>query len=309
MMLRITQQATIRSTLWQLNQKQVALAGLQEQLGTLRRINRPSDDPPGAVRALSLQTQIGQIERFQKNVAAIKNRLDVSASALQDVNDLLVSARQTVLAAANASVGQSEREVMASQVEDILRSIVRLGNTKHHGRYLFSGTATNTQPYEVTDLDSAAPVAYHGNDQSAEQFVDFQTKLEMNVPGSAVFGSDDGGGLFGLLSHIRHLLLNTDGLAESDQVQQLSDSIADLDAEQGKVLGAVGVLGSRSRTLEATDLQLGDETVALETLLSETQDADVTDLITRFSEHQNALQAALIAASDIIRPTLAQALQ
>ena len=46
--------------MWNLNLRQAELARIEEQMGTMRRINRPSDDPAGNALVLTLRTQMDQ---------------------------------------------------------------------------------------------------------------------------------------------------------------------------------------------------------------------------------------------------------
>jgi flagellar hook-associated protein 3 FlgL len=56
--------------------------------------------------------------------------------------------------------------------------------------------------------------------------------------------------------------------------------------------GDAGVLGDRAAALTATSQQLGDATVALKDQISNAQDVDMADTLTRLSATQTQLQAS-----------------
>jgi len=309
MAFRVTQQTTIQTALWHLNAKQTELAHIQDQVGSLKQINQPSDDPSGTARVLNLRTQTAHIERFIQNISTIRDIQEVSASALQSCGDLIVSAKQIVISAANSTVDQDTRAVMAGQIEDVLKSIVQLANTKHRDTYLFSGTATDTKPFDITDIESANPVTYNGNGDTCKQFVDFQTKVDIYLSGSQVFHTGEDGDVFATLSEVRQLLLNSGGLTEEDQIAQLSAIAEDLTDAHNQILNKVARQGSQSQRMDTIAYRLEDEKLLLGNIISETEDADIAELITKLKEKESALQAALMAAGQIIRPSLMQFLQ
>jgi flagellar hook-associated protein 3 FlgL len=57
-----------------------------------------------------------------------------------------------------------------------------------------------------------------------------------------------------------------------------------------------GETGARVQELESRQNRLDDENLATKSLLSELQDTDFTDAISRFQTLQNALQAAMQTA-------------
>ena len=67
---RITQGMLVQRTLNNLNQQLRRISVLQDQLATGRRVNRPSDNPIDARRAMNLRTIIAKNEPFQANISA-----------------------------------------------------------------------------------------------------------------------------------------------------------------------------------------------------------------------------------------------
>jgi len=78
---------------------------------------------------------------------------------------VLQSARDSALAGANATLGQSERKMIANQVRQNLAALMDMANRQDgNGEYLFAGTSTATRPF----AQGAAGVNYQG-DQTTRQ--------------------------------------------------------------------------------------------------------------------------------------------
>ena len=71
-----------------------------------------------------------------------------------------------------------------------------------------------------------------------------------------------------------------------------------------KLLILRGNTGSKQRRLDATSDQLAIGELEVIKLLSEVEDADIAELVTRLATHENNFRAALIAMSRIIQPSL-----
>jgi flagellar hook-associated protein 3 len=92
-----------------------------------------------------------------------------------------------------------------------------------------------------------------------------------------------------------------------------SDSISkdDLDkvmevirAGMGELLNLRGGIGSKQKRLDATAAQLGNAEFEAVRQMSEIEDADITELVTRLASHENNYRAGLIASAKIIQPSL-----
>src|ERR1039458_933605 len=63
-----------------------------------------------------------------------------------------------------------------------------LANTTYNGQYLFSGTASTTQPY-VADSSSASGVAYNGNSSSNSVEISQGQAMPTSLPGTQLFSN------------------------------------------------------------------------------------------------------------------------
>ena len=119
----------------------------QEQIATGRRILRPSQDPVGASSAMLLRENLGRLDQFDRNANSARSRLEYEEGALAAVNRTLNRWRELALRANNATEPQESRNLIATEMEQLLDDLVQLANTKDgSGRYLFAGNRDGVTP-------------------------------------------------------------------------------------------------------------------------------------------------------------------
>ncbi len=110
-------------------------------------------------------------------------------------------------------------------------------------------------------------------------------------------------GIYGSSDLMGSLLVLINALKSDDQ-EGCGILLENLDESIQQLLNTRGTTGSRAMRLENTRTRLVDQDVSFTKLLSDVEDADMTELITQLSTQENNYQAALMSASKIIQPTL-----
>src|SRR5688572_10001951 len=101
MSLRITQGMLYSRALADVQSGLFRYSRLQQEVATGRRINRPSDDPAGALRVLPLRNDLRDLEQLGGNVALARETLNLGAAALEDGSALMSRVRELTTQAAN----------------------------------------------------------------------------------------------------------------------------------------------------------------------------------------------------------------
>ena len=114
-------------------------------------------------------------------------------TALGNIGDSVQRARDLIIQGANGTNGASDRTAMVTELNQLIDSIKSDANTQYAGRYIFSGTATNTQPYQQGGVD-----AYSGNTASITREIGAGVQVSINQPGSSIIG-DAASGLLNTL--------------------------------------------------------------------------------------------------------------
>lgn len=166
----------------------------QEQVATGRRILRPSDDPIGSARSLSLTRRIANIERQADAVISGRGTVESASSILTEGSSLLSDARELMLQGMNGTLSQGDREAIATELEVIRAELVDIANHKVGDRYLFGGTLTDTPPWVEGLVGGQNRVGYAGNDEEQAIRVSENVDLAINLPGSEIFGKIEHGG-------------------------------------------------------------------------------------------------------------------
>lgn len=172
----------------QVQSDQLDLFRLQTQVSTGRRIFRPSEDAPAALRAIALQRTILRKEQSERNLAGSRSVLEVADTALNSVGDILREVRGAALETASNLTSNESRQAAIAQIDAAISSLITSGNSNYSGRYLFSGSRTNQAPFEM----SGQFVAYTGNEKILQNYVDLEQLFTTNLPGTEVFGGISG---------------------------------------------------------------------------------------------------------------------
>ncbi len=270
---------------------------VQESVGSGMRINRPSDDPTGAGRAMSIRTTIELTDQFGRAVDVANSDLTVAESTITGLSDMLHRARELAVQAANGAIGASERQNIALEVRQLIDQAVALGNTRYAGRYIFAGHKTNTQPFVPDVPGNPTTVAYAGDTGLIQREVSRGELVPTNITGDRVFPQ-----VFATLIAFRdHLQSNSVSLVAAD-----GDAIA---ARLESTLELRSELGAKGRRVEVAQGRLGQEETVLRGLLSTEEDADLAESIVQLQARETQLQAALGAAGRALNLSLLEFLR
>jgi flagellar hook-associated protein 3 FlgL len=132
-----------------MQQQQVALAKVQNQVSSGKRVNTPADDPIAAVHILELERSQLESQQYGKNSAIARSRLNLEEQSLADAGLVLQRVRELTLQASNVgTLNDSDRESIAIELASALEQMQDIANRKDGGgEYLFSGFSTLTQPF------------------------------------------------------------------------------------------------------------------------------------------------------------------
>ncbi|RZJ09690.1 MAG: flagellar hook-associated protein 3 [Rubrivivax sp.] len=157
--MRLSTANTYDTSIANLQRRQNSLQDQQNQLTSGKRIALASDDPTGAARAERALASIGRVEANQRALEASRNSMTLAESALGDANELLQQARETLIAAGNASYTDAERHGLANKLQGIREQLLAIANRPDGaGGYVFSGQGSSSPPF----LDQVGGVAYVG---------------------------------------------------------------------------------------------------------------------------------------------------
>lgn len=190
------QQQGIQSILDQ----QSAVARLQNQIASGKRIQSPSDDPAAAVRILDIRQALDTNTQYQENIGAVRERLELEDTSLASAVDILQRVRELAIQGNNDIQSADSRRTLASEVRQRLDDLLSLANTRNsNGEYIFSGFQTDVRPF-VAETDGT--FTYNGDQGQRFLQVSAYRQLADGDSGSAVFREVvNGNGAFQVREH------------------------------------------------------------------------------------------------------------
>ena len=114
---RISQLYAQQRLVQQYQGDQLDLFRLQNQISTGQRITMLSDDPPAALRAITLQRLLERKDQLQNNVQTGQSFLAASDTALSDVAGMLGDLRGSVLGVAGTTSPREARDAMVDEMD------------------------------------------------------------------------------------------------------------------------------------------------------------------------------------------------
>ena len=194
--MRITNRMMTNNMLYNINGNKNTLAVLEQQYATGAKIQKPSEDPIVAVRALKLRTNLSELTQYyKKNIPDAKAWMDVTESALTVVNDILTQVHTYCVQGATGTIKEGDRDDIIKTLTQLKQQVYQEGDTNYAGRYVFTGYKTDTslicdepqehEKYAITENFTAGSIdtikktlndcdmeLYDPDDPSAAEFED-----------------------------------------------------------------------------------------------------------------------------------------
>jgi flagellar hook-associated protein 3 FlgL len=296
---RITNSMITRSLLADLNDVADRLARTQRKLSSGKELTRPSDDPFAVSRAMTLRSALEGTRQYQRNVGEATAWQNVTETALSRITDTVQRARELLVQGASDSAGQVAREAIAAEIDSLTDTIKQEANATYGGRYVFSGTATDTPPYAVGGAD-----AYAGNGASVAREIGPGVSVSVNVVGSTLLGNGQAAADNKLLHVLRDIADHLRGGTAADANALRTTDLARLDQNLDEITRVRAVVGSTTKRLETANSRLAEIEEANVKLLSDTEDADMARTLVDFSTQQAVYQSALRSGANIVQASL-----
>lgn len=163
--MRVTTANSYDATVANLQKRQQQLQLSQQQMTSLKRVNKASDDPTAAARAERALAVEARSNASQRAVDASRSTMNLTESVLGSAGELLQQAREALVAAGNASYTDAERQGLAQTLRSLRTELLGLANSPDGaGSFLFAGQGASSPPF----IDGTSGVQYQGVSGSAE---------------------------------------------------------------------------------------------------------------------------------------------
>ncbi len=153
----------------------------QEEAITGRKASRPSDDPVGQTRAMTLRTSGDRIEQVSQNLELANSYMNMTDASLGELSDVLGRAKELAIQMSSSTNASPDAQGSTQkEIEQLVLRVVQIGNTRLGDRYIFGGYQTTRAPF---DEDGN----YFGDEGTIDLEVDQGQRIGINVPGLLPF--------------------------------------------------------------------------------------------------------------------------
>lgn len=362
----------------------VEIGKLQTQIGTGKKLLRPSDGPTESARSVDLNQAISRLDQFERNRSFANQKLGLVDATLTSVNNVLQRVRDLTIQANSSGQTNETRNIIKTEIQQRLNELLDYGNTRDGGGdFLFAGSKGKTQPFALT----ASGTVYNGDQSPLNLQISSNRTIDVGESGYELFqnirngngsfladlnaanlggGIISAGGVVDISSYQPHdfnivftspttfdvvntttattilsaqpytsgaainfngvqveisgnvqtgdqftveasrnqdifqtltNLVNTLGVSPSDpaseaQLQQgLQRALGDIDQAIGNVLSKRTSVGTRQNSLDSADQESESTKLSLQQTLSDVEDLDLTDAISRLTFEITTLEA------------------
>ncbi len=211
--MRVTNQALVNNFLKSLNNTNKDLFKVNTSISSGKRVERPEDDAIAASNIAGITSQLADTAQFQENIQQSLSELNTVDSVFGEVTSILIRVRELGVQAANASLSSDERDAIAVEVNQLLESMVQIGNSTVGGTPLFSGHESGMKPFQVVrgsdngeirnivtvdgeeridiNANNITRVVYKGDGEYSAIEVDQDLTVDSNVTGQEMFFYDE----------------------------------------------------------------------------------------------------------------------
>lgn len=167
--MRVTNSMMRSNSLMNMQKNKVAYNKYLEEYTTQKKIQRASDDPTIAVRALKYRSSLTEISQYLSNSNDAISWMDQTENSMKDINSVMESLVTYSNQASTDTFNIDDREDILTQMKEYVSHIFEQdANADYAGRYLFTGfrtdvpllfdaqtkdtTYTITEKLEITDI-------------------------------------------------------------------------------------------------------------------------------------------------------------
>ena len=292
--MRITPGMTSDNALYNLQKGRTLLNRLQEQIASGSIINRPSDDPITTRQLLDMDSQLDKGDQYLSNITKGNLSLSMTDTALQGMADIIAQAKKTVGTFTSGSSDPTVRENAASQLEELKKQLVDLGNTQLGDQYLFAGFKNSTPPFSTADN------SYSGTSD------EISIEINQNSPAGITIAGDTllkGTGSYGSVD-IFETLDAIIAAINSNNPADIQSNAAKLDASSSQINNARSDVAGRIIRFKSAETMITRNQATLKGIVSDTMGVDYIEAATQLNKQQSAFEAALAATAKITQLSL-----
>lgn len=295
-------------------ERQAQLAETQRQVSTGLKADTYAGLARQSSALISAQSVEAKLETYTSSNREVLQKLDVYNLAVGEVAGIADTLRQDLIGSVNLNSGLG----LIEKLENAFQRLTSVLNTRYQGRYVFSGTRTDTPPVNVSNVTDllalpASANAFDNNQKKQQAQVDDGQVMEYGVLADDVAGPlvdafyrifqfnsgtlPAGAGAFGPAGAF------TDPLQPNQAqflINEFSNAVAAIDAARQEEAQNGVDLESLDRLIIRQDEDKG----FIAGFIADIRDVDITEAAARLNQDEVALTAALQTVARVSRISL-----
>ncbi len=284
--MRVTQRMMSDNMVNYLNDNREMLAKVQEQIASNKQFVRASDNPSAAAASLTLRSSIEINQGYLDSAHVAMDWMTASDFAVQQMDSLGLRSNTLVLNGVSDTRSLDERRAVATELNEILKQAIDLGNTSHNDNFIFGGFKTTTKPFTGVDTDvppdgMSNQVTYNGDAGTIIRTLSPGQQITLNINGNDSFM-----GFFNALIEARDAMLSNDTPRIVASMTPLKNAI--------NTASMAGVMnGARQNEVSKMIDRTTSAQLELKALLSQKEDINLAEAITQLNQQESVYQSVL----------------
>ena len=130
--MRITNRIMQRNNLSNINTNKMYRDRLSTQMSSQKKINRPSDDPVVAIRALRLRSNVTEITQYySKNIPDAESWLKVTEDAISNLAQIMTTMIARCEKGVNSEFNTEQRKIILEEMQNLGKEVYSTGDADY----------------------------------------------------------------------------------------------------------------------------------------------------------------------------------
>lgn len=309
-----------------LNDKYELINKYSNQVSTKMSFQRASEDPVAAMQTIKSCTEFAINQQSQTNQEQASSWMSATESTLNAVNNIVTTANQKALEAANGTNSASDYGNYAVAFQNYSDEIVSTLNTSYDGKYIFGEGTDGSAPFKMDTSGSVPKLMYCNYNANPANYVAVNTltsgsigSMKLKTPISVGTDSDfdiatsgldtiisDFSGNSGTATNIVDKLNSViSELKKSPpDTSGLSDLVTSTSNAQDAILKVKVAVGEKSNMLDQISGRLTDDEANLTAALSNSMLTNPVESITNYNMAETIYKESMSMASTVLQSSL-----
>lgn len=194
MAMRITNGMLINNSMSNINSNKTTMDRLNTQLSSEKVIQRPSDDPIVAIRALRFRSTLAEIDQYlTKNISDARSWMETTEEALGTIVSIVGDITEYCNQAVNGYYDATDKNTILDSLKSFRAQIYNNANTDYTGMTIFTGFKTDQMLTYTADTDKTFEITEHFDLDNVDTVAKIKNAMNISKVNDATISSVDTG--------------------------------------------------------------------------------------------------------------------